>query len=176
MSGRKRRPCAAPVALYRIGEGVTERDCSRFAAYKLGDHWLCWQHANVYRPKCDQCNHSMSFAEMEASRTTCFSCKKPATKVSQAYGWGFVYFMAGYGLVKIGFSSDLSSRLKNIQSMSPCPIVLAGAIESTQPLEAALHERFAHLRQHGEWFTDCAELRDYIAEHASLPSEGEEAA
>lgn len=42
--------------------------------------------------------------------------------------------------------------------------------------ERALHDRFAHLRQHGEWFTDCDEIRSYISEHASLPSEGKEAA
>lgn len=54
--------------------------------------------------------------------------------------------------VKIGVSDDPEARLDDLQTGSPVPLVLLWQVHGGQRLEAALHERFAAVRTHGEWF------------------------
>ena len=86
-----------------------------------------------------------------------------------------VYFVQGVdgGRIKIGTSSDLLSRLSSLQASSPIDLRLLGLLENDQratpPTERALHERFADLRAHGEWFEPGDDLVSYIhAETASI--------
>lgn len=79
-----------------------------------------------------------------------------------------VYFVqpAAGGLVKIGVAADVKSRLATLQTGSPVPLrVLAVLPGGGQAAEAELHERFAHLRSHGEWFEPAPELLAYIREN-----------
>jgi len=53
------------------------------------------------------------------------------------------------GLVKIGTSTDPMGRMKDLRTMN------AAAVEPLVVLrisEIELHEKFKHLRHHGEWF------------------------
>lgn len=75
---------------------------------------------------------------------------------------GVVYFVRLGSLIKIGFTRHLAGRLRDL----PHEEVL-GILQGTMAREKALHRRFAHLRHHGEWFTDCPELRQFIAEEAA---------
>ncbi|MEU3363876.1 MarR family transcriptional regulator [Streptomyces pseudogriseolus] len=54
--------------------------------------------------------------------------------------------------VKIGVSDDPEARLDDLQTGSPVPLVLLWQVHGGQRLEIALHERFAAVRTHGEWF------------------------
>lgn len=79
---------------------------------------------------------------------------------------GWVYVLAGNGLVKIGSvrSSEtflragpmvaLTNRLRNIQAMSPTPLVLLRLFAGGPAYERELHTRFAARRVHGEWFNE----------------------
>jgi hypothetical protein len=79
-----------------------------------------------------------------------------------------VYFIRGEqtGLIKIGVANNPSQRLANLQTGSPDRLELLGCTPGSSWGELRLHTRFAHLRQHGEWFTPGEDLLAYIREHA----------
>ena len=76
----------------------------------------------------------------------------------------YVYFIEGAGMIKIGVANNVSSRFNSIRTMSPVPLKLIGFITGDIKLEAQLHSRFHQHRRHGEWFVDCQEIRNYLAE------------
>lgn len=74
-----------------------------------------------------------------------------------------VYFLAGAGLIKIGITATLASRLRAIRNSSPVPIELLATMPSCDLLvEMRLHSRFDALRRHGEWFEDDGSIRAYV--------------
>jgi hypothetical protein len=75
---------------------------------------------------------------------------------------GHVYFIEalGTGLVKIGFTRSLSSRLNSLRTSCPVPIRLLWSVPGDVIDEKRFHERFASLRKRGEWF----ELTGVLAE------------
>jgi hypothetical protein len=77
---------------------------------------------------------------------------------------GKIYFVQAEvgGLLKIGFSTDPSDRLRHLQTGSPERLVLLHVMAGTPAIERWLHERFAHLRVHGEWFFPANELISLI--------------
>lgn len=68
---------------------------------------------------------------------------------------GWIYFVEGGGLVKIGRTTNLKRRLARLRTLSPVPIRLIFAVRSTKPLEheRELHDTFSAWRHHGEWFS-----------------------
>jgi len=70
-----------------------------------------------------------------------------------------VYFIGevqeGCCRIKIGRSTSISKRLRNLQTGNSVPLKLLGWIESRTPdgeLEKSLHGQFAPSRLRGEWF------------------------
>lgn len=62
------------------------------------------------------------------------------------------------GEIKIGFSDNIAERLTNISNELGERVELLGSIPGGQPLEFALHRRFAATRQRGEWFRESNDL------------------
>jgi hypothetical protein len=75
-----------------------------------------------------------------------------------------VYFIRSGELIKIGMSADVCGRMAALRTMSPLPLELLAVASGGRPEEASLHQRFAHLRQHGEWFSAVPELLEFIAD------------
>jgi hypothetical protein len=75
---------------------------------------------------------------------------------------GRVYSLAGAGLIKIGVTTNVVSRIRSIRNSSPVPLELLGVIPGNNFTESGLHERYANQRRHGEWFDDTPELRTEI--------------
>lgn len=73
-----------------------------------------------------------------------------------------IYFVAGAGLIKIGVTTDVSTRFRGLCNSSPVPLELLGSYPGTRYDEGDLHEKFAHRRKHGEWFERCAEIENEI--------------
>lgn len=69
----------------------------------------------------------------------------------------YVYFGASDGLVKIGTSVDVATRLRSLRAD------FLAAIPGGFADERAMHRRFAHARVSGEWFTPCDEITAYLA-------------
>ena len=65
---------------------------------------------------------------------------------------GFVYFVSNGREMKIGFSANPATRLKELQTASSSPLLFLGAIPGDLATEKALHRRYARFRAHGEWF------------------------
>lgn len=83
-----------------------------------------------------------------------------------------VYFIQSGDLVKIGTSTNVHERLRTLRTMSPLPLELLAIAAGSHTEETAVHARFAHLRQHGEWFAVTPELLAFIAEvRATAPGE-----
>jgi len=79
-----------------------------------------------------------------------------------------VYFVqaSSDGLIKIGHSTSVASRLAVLQASSPVKLRLLLDVPGGAPLEMFLHEAFAVWRQHGEWFSPCPALLTLIAQFA----------
>lgn len=73
---------------------------------------------------------------------------------------GVVYFIALGGLVKIGKTRNLKSRVNDFSH--PDIRVLASQPGYTE-LEAELHRRFKAFRIKGEWFHPAPVLLEYVA-------------
>lgn len=77
---------------------------------------------------------------------------------------GYVYFAnTSSDEVKIGFTTDLHSRLTTLSTGSPTKLSLQFAFATTAESERLLHKHFAAERIRGEWFNltfDIEELWD----------------
>jgi len=58
----------------------------------------------------------------------------------------------GSGVVKIGKSADVQSRLTSLQTGCPVRLQILHVESDAGELESWLHDQFAQYRQHGEWF------------------------
>lgn len=81
--------------------------------------------------------------------------RKPPPKVSYRHlkGRQLVYFisMAG-GVVKIGTTTNLTARIKKLQTGNPAHLRVLAVIDGGADVEAAYHHQFADARLKGEWF------------------------
>ncbi|MGH7140454.1 MAG: GIY-YIG nuclease family protein [Pirellulales bacterium] len=69
-------------------------------------------------------------------------------------GQGEVYFIEAVGAdrVKIGVSSDVGKRFKQLAASFPGPLRLLGTAAGGRAREASLHRRLADFHIGGEWF------------------------
>ena len=79
---------------------------------------------------------------------------------------GFVYFLHATlsNRVKIGFSLKPNKRLAEILTSCPEAVVYLGCVPAAYKDESALHQKFASIRVHREWFEAVPELLAYIKE------------
>ena len=70
---------------------------------------------------------------------------------------GLVYFVTFSDRIKIGFTTDLTGRMRTV----PHDEILA-VIPGTVSDEQALHKQFDAIRITGEWFADDPRLTDFI--------------
>lgn len=75
-----------------------------------------------------------------------------------------VYFIAPESPVrmKIGKANDVRARLRGLQTGSPERLKIWATMPGDECEEKRLHRRFAHLREHGEWFRYEPELRAFV--------------
>lgn len=80
---------------------------------------------------------------------------------------GIVYVATDMeGRVKIGFTSGpLERRMRQLSSAVGYHMFCLAGFPGTRKEEGLLHERFARWRLQGEWFSDCAEIRDWVAKN-----------
>lgn len=72
----------------------------------------------------------------------------------------YVYFILDLHTkeIKIGQSADPQVRIETLSSKAGHPLLLLAVIEDKMPLEQIMHQKFAHLNSHGEWFTATDEI------------------
>jgi T5orf172 domain len=64
---------------------------------------------------------------------------------------GWVYFIRSGALIKVGYTTDLSKRMRSYNSHNP-DVQLMAVVPGTRDDEAAYHKRFAAQKVRGEWF------------------------
>lgn len=93
---------------------------------------------------------------------------------------GAVYFIAPEAVlfrkepdlrrVKIGFTTGRpSARLNALQTGSPVTLELLGWFRADKVVESYLHQTFAPLQSHGEWFYVERKLQDFLCYFDDLP-------
>lgn len=77
---------------------------------------------------------------------------------------GFIYLLEAkkIHLLKLGFSANVSLRLKTLADCAPSPLSLVGAFKTRFSSESCLHAFFDDLRFHGEWFLDHRSIRKLV--------------
>lgn len=71
-------------------------------------------------------------------------------------------------LVKIGFTSNIQRRFRELQTASPYPLLLLGLMPGSKEVEKQIHGTFEHLRQKREWFKLNQELSNYISKYCEF--------
>lgn len=89
-----------------------------------------------------------------------FAKAAPTPKLSGRQGC--IYFVRFQGLVKIGFTTNMASRMVAVPHEE-----ILGTVPGTLADEKRCHAAFAHLRKQGEWFRPEPELLAFIAEVAA---------
>lgn len=67
------------------------------------------------------------------------------------------------GRIKIGWTKKIGARLHNLAAGAGCELEVLLIVRAVKPDEAALHERFAHLRVYREWFEDDGSIAAWVA-------------
>lgn len=75
-----------------------------------------------------------------------------------------IYFLLLGGRIKIGTAKRVQGRVRAIETHTPDPVTLLGVIDGGYPLERAIHEHLRAYRVHREWFRNCREVREAIAD------------
>lgn len=81
---------------------------------------------------------------------------------------GEIYFVHSGDSIKIGFSKTPEHRVRALATASPRPMDLLVTVAGSQKFERAIHAHLAPHRLNGEWFFDCPQVRDAIAEIVRL--------
>ena len=92
--------------------------------------------------------------------------RPPKVKARPGFGVevGVVYYARCDGLIKIGFSTNVRERMKNLGA------VLVYSEPGTLRDEKAAHHRFGLYWERGEYFREEGDLADFLAEHARQES------
>lgn len=76
--------------------------------------------------------------------------------------WCYIYFVSDGEAVKIGRTSNLIDRMRNMQVGHRTPLSLLAAGHGPRMLEKEIHRRFRHLRLDREWFSMGEDLKKFI--------------
>ena len=117
---------------------------------------LCAHHARRVYLQVKELMEGAGWREMsQAARPPQQGGRKPAHYTSQV---GQVYFARCGDLIKIGFSTNLKQRLRDIGADE-----LLLSFEGTREKEKNMHAAFGPSWSHGEYFHPTPALLDYIA-------------
>lgn len=114
--------------------------------------------------------------EMEEINCRCQSLQKdmmewrwrPRAKMKAKEG--YVYFVEGGGLIKIGFSIDPQRRLAAMMIGCPVTLTLLGTLRGNEATERRLHAKFSRFRVRYEWFEDAPKIREFISAECGYPA------
>lgn len=96
-------------------------------------------------------SHMRRFQTYRCKHATAFHWRNRATRIMKRH----VYFIKPIGMdgpIKIGTSHSPLERIKTFATWSPIPLELIGAVPGSHAEETFLHQRFADLHSHLEWF------------------------
>lgn len=83
---------------------------------------------------------------------------------------GHIYFIqvGNDGDIKIGYSTNIKSRMSTLQTSIPVTIKLLGYICGDITIEKELHKKFRIFKVKGEWFKCTKDIIDFINENNEM--------
>ena len=78
-----------------------------------------------------------------------------------------IYFIRQSDYVKIGYASDVRTRLSDLQVASPYDLSVLFMMEGDYDKEKELHDRFVKDKIRGEWYILSEDIREYIEKNRS---------
>jgi hypothetical protein len=92
---------------------------------------------------------------------------RQAVLMDGPFGKGYysiVYAVEAVGadLFKIGRTTDLERRFRNLETMSPIPLRLAGRVWLPAEAECCIHKYIEDFRSHGEWFRSSDKVLEIV--------------
>lgn len=130
-----------------VGKTVAQRRDSRRLAEDL-----------YYQRMNELAEIATSIARANGTRTA--TTFKPLRRSPE--GWCYIYIIQQGELAKIGRTVDLDKRLKALQIGNGRGFQVRAAIPAHAAIEGAIHSRFAHLKEQGEWFRLAPDLERFI--------------
>ncbi len=96
---------------------------------------------------------------VDAEPVELVSRRKPRTDDGQVPGHVYLIQAGGRGgPVKIGYSANVSRRIRELQTANAAPLKLLAVLPGTFADEHAFHARFARYRAQAEWFSPAPEV------------------
>ena len=77
-------------------------------------------------------------------------------------GKGKIYFIKCNSFIKIGFSTNIKKRMRNLKVSNPYPLKCIAWFKGTKSDERDLHVMFEEFHVTGEWFKYNKPIKDYI--------------
>ena len=76
----------------------------------------------------------------------------------------YIYFIqqGDDGPIKIGYSTDVTERIRRMRTCSPYEIYIRLVISGNLDFEKNIHKKFKKYKMRGEWFQNTKEIREYI--------------
>jgi len=113
-----------------------------------------WVHYNAKKKRQEDARNKQ--AEIKSKKITTSNAWGPIT--------GFIYFIQGEsgGPIKIGYTTDIYQRLKNLQSGHTDVLKLLLMVPGNFEYEHGLQDYFKECRLNGEWFKPEPQLLQYI--------------
>lgn len=74
-----------------------------------------------------------------------------------------IYFIQCNDYVKVGYTSNLKSRMKDYVTENPYPTKLLHILNGGYDIERKIHKQLKKFKHRGEWFLYTAEVKDKIA-------------
>ena len=94
-----------------------------------------------------------------------YTPKDKEVVINQLEEESVVYFIKckETGLIKIGYTTDITKRVSGVRKDRGNPVELLGTIKKNgRQLEQILHIRFMKSRHKGEWFNPTEDLVDFV--------------
>ncbi len=120
------------------------------------------------KPHCTSCRLNKLRQNFETftslNKGTCKECH--AAKLEYTNLTGYVYFLQSsdqFQLIKIGYTTNVRSRILALCGTIPTKIQLLGVEEGDRNKEKELHTLFKKFNSHYEWYYPHKKLEDYIA-------------
>lgn len=81
-----------------------------------------------------------------------------------------VYFIGSieFGYVKIGMTSEIKQRLKQVQILCPFDVEILKIVDGGRHIEDKYHKQFSNLNTRGEWFKIEGDLKSLIESNMKI--------
>lgn len=137
--------------------------------YKIGDKSIYWYKSKIlYELYLNHfgINYKTDYLRAEEFKSQIQIQYKKL--INDGASIGFIYVFANHfsGVCKIGFTTNPTNRLKQVQTGCPYKLEIILVIKGSIKTERALHKKYKKFKTNGEWFLFRGQLKESIQKTA----------